>query len=241
MRKLIITVFQVLFTFFMYSLGVLVMGLAAFPGAILIRHVWLSTIQADPIMRVLLLCFAGAGAYFLYGFTLIALVAIIRIVFRLTLQEGEYKIISWGAAKWALTNSLVLVVSVTFMDFILLTPVAPFFFRLMGAKVGRNVQINSKNCADLSLLEIGDGAVIGGHATVIGHSVERGRLILRKVRIGSNVVVGLNSVVLPGSELGRKSMLAAGAVLAKDAQVGDREIYFGVPARPVKERHEEQS
>ena len=53
-------------------------------------------------------------------------------------------------------------------------------------------------------------------------------------------VVGLNSVVLPGSVLGTRSMLAAGAVLAKNASIGDREIYFGVPARSIKERHEEK-
>jgi hypothetical protein len=44
----------------------------------------------------------------------------------------------------------------------------------MGANIGCNVQINSSYCADLSVLELGDGAVIGGHATVICHSFERG-------------------------------------------------------------------
>jgi acetyltransferase-like isoleucine patch superfamily enzyme len=171
---------------------------------------------------------------------LVLLVGAIRILLRLRLEEGEYKMMSWGAVKWAFANALVLVVSITFMDFILLTPLAPFFFRLMGARVGENVQINSKNCADLSLLEIGDGAVIGGHATVIAHSFERGRLILRRVRIGANVVVGLNSVVLPGSDLGRRSMLAAGTVLSKDACVGEREVYFGVPAQSTRERRERE-
>ena len=73
---------------------------------------------------------------------------------------------------------------------------------MMGAKLGKNVQINSKYCADFSLLEIDDKAVIGGHATVIGHSFERGRLILKKVRIGKRAIIGLNSVVLPGATIG---------------------------------------
>jgi hypothetical protein len=70
------------------------------------------------------------------------------------------------------------------MDFMILTPLLPLFFKLMGVKVGKNVQINSKYCADFFMLEIDDNAVIGGHATVIGHSFERGRLILKKVIIG---------------------------------------------------------
>ena len=43
-----------------------------------------------------------------------------------------------------------------FGDFLLMTPFAALFYRLMGAKLGLNVQINSKYCADLSLLEIGE-------------------------------------------------------------------------------------
>ncbi|MBF0384435.1 MAG: hypothetical protein HQL27_01050 [Candidatus Omnitrophica bacterium] len=240
MREAMITIAQLVFTLFLYALGIILIGTAAFPGALLIKHAWMMSFQSDPLLRIFIICLSGAAAYFIYGITLIALVTFIKVLLGLSLKEGEYKIPSWGAAKWALTNSLVLVVAVTFMDFILLTPLAPLFFRLMGAKVGKNVQINSKNCADLSLLEIGDGAVIGGHATVIAHSVERGRIVLRKVRIGPNVVVGLNSVVLPGSDLGRRSMLAAGTVLQKDSQVGEREVYFGVPAQSVKERREKE-
>ncbi len=238
MKETMITVVQMIFTLLMYCVGVVVMGTAVFPGAMMVYGVVSATAGWDIPLRIFVGCLSGIAAYFIYGFCLIWMVAILRALFGLTLKEGEYKVPSWGAAKWAFTNALVLVVSATFMDFMLLTPLASLFYRLMGAKLGRNVQINSKNCADLSLLEIGDNAVIGGHATVIGHSFERGRLILRKVVIGPNVVVGLNSVVLPGSVLGKRSMLAAGAVLAKDGQVADREIYFGIPARSTKERHE---
>ena len=146
--------------------------------------------------------------------------------------------LSWGTVKWAVANALVLVVSVTFMDFILLTPFVTMFYRLMGAKVGKNVQINSRYCADLSLLEIDDGAVIGGHATVIGHSFERNRLILRKVKIGKHALIGLNAVVLPGSEIGEKALIAAGTVLGKNTKVEPRSVYCGVPAESVKERRE---
>ena len=178
------------------------------------------------------------AAYFIYGICLIFIVGIVRFVFRLSLKEGEYPIYSLGALKWAVTNSLVLVVSNTFMDFILLTPFMNIFYRLMGAKLGKNVQINSKSCADLSLLEIDDEAVIGGHATVIGHSFERGRIILKKVKIGKRALIGLNSVVLPGVVIGERAIIAAGAVLAKNTIVEPRSVYFGVPAMSAKERHE---
>ncbi len=239
MQQILAIAVQMIFTLIMYVIGVVVMSIAAFPGIMMCFKVFSTTALWDMPLRIFVCSLSAFGAYFIYGFCLIWVVAMIRVLFGLTLKEGEYKVPSWASAKWAFTNALVLIVSVTFMDFMLLTPLASLFYRLMGAKLGMNVQINSKNCADLSLLEIGDNSVIGGHATVIGHSFERGRLILKKVIIGPNVVVGLNSVVLPGSELGKKSMLAAGAVLAKNSQIGEREIYFGVPARSVKERHGE--
>ncbi len=138
---------------------------------------------------------------------------------------------SWGSIRWMIVNALQLIVSITFMEFILLTPFAAWFYRLMGAKVGRNVQINSNFCADLPLLEIGDGAVIGGHATVIGHSFERGRLILRRVVIGRQAVIGLNAVVLPGSTIGERATVAAGAVVPKQTQVPAGAVYFGPAAK----------
>lgn len=102
---------------------------------------------------------------------------------------------------------------------------------LLGvARLGKHVQINSKFCADLSLLEIGDGSVIGGHATVIGHSFEREKLILKKVKIGRQVVVGLNAVILPGVEIGDGALIAAGAIVPKNTTVVPGSVYLGATA-----------
>ncbi|MFC1698756.1 acyltransferase [Candidatus Omnitrophota bacterium] len=237
MRWLLISAIQLLFTLFLYAVGIIIIGLAVFPGVLLVFNVWKTAAVYQPAIRILFLCLSMTAAYFVYGISLILLVGIVRIVFRLSLREGEYPLHSLGAFRWALINSLVLVVSNTFMDFILLTPFINIFYRLMGAKLGKNVQINTKFCADLSLLEIGDGAVIGGHATVIGHSFERSRIILKKVKIGKSSIIGLNSVILPGADIGDGALIAAGAVLAKNTVVEPRNVYFGVPATSLKERH----
>ena len=229
--------FQVLFTLFMYLLAILIIGLSIFPGVALCFYVWKICASWALLFRVLLFCVSFAAAYFIYGFCVIFITGIVRVLFGLTLSEGEYPMASLGSLKWVLTNALVQLVSNTFMDFMILTPFITLFFRLMGAKVGKNVQINSKRCADLSLLELEDGAVIGGHATVIGHSFERGRLILKKVKIGKHAVIGLNSVVLPGCQIGEGALIAAGAVLQKNTIVEPRNVYFGVPAISVKDRH----
>lgn len=237
-KILLVTIMHFLFATCLYAFGIFIIGSALFPSILLVGSVW-AKITAYPLAgRLLLISFTVATAYFVYGFSLMLLAGLIRIIFRLNLKEGEYHVASVGMMRWMFINAIYIVVAITFMDFILLTPWAAFFFRLMGAKVGKNVQINSKNCADLSLLEIGDNAVIGGHATVICHSFERGRLILRKVKIGRNAVIGLNSVVLPGSNIGDGAFITAGAVLGKNKQVDPHSVYAGVPAESTKERRE---
>ena len=227
MKSLLTALAQSLFTLLLYALAIAVIGLALFPGAVLCYSVWSRAAAVAVPTRLFLLCLVAGAAYFIYGFCLILIVAVLRVLLGWKLREGEYPAVSLGAVSWACANSLQLLVSVTFMDFILLTPFAPLFYRLMGARIGRNVQINSKYCADLALLEIGDGVVIGGHATVIGHSFERGKLILKKVKIGRKAVIGLNSVVLPGAEIGEGATVAAGAVVPKNTKVEPHTVYYG--------------
>ncbi|MBI3996175.1 MAG: hypothetical protein HY352_00805 [Candidatus Omnitrophica bacterium] len=178
---------------------------------------------------MLWLCVAAAAGLFIYGFTLMGMMGLLRILLRVRVSEGEFPLLSLGAAKWGLSMALKSPVSHTFMNIIVLTPFMVFFLRLMGARVGRGVHINSKSCADPLLLEIGDGSVIGGHATIIGHTFERGKLILKKVTIGQHVVVGLNAVILPGAVIGDGAVIAAGAIVPKDTIVAPGAIYKGIP------------
>ncbi len=237
-RAVFVTIVHLLFAACLYVFGILIIGLAIFPSLSFLHYTWIHSISYYPILRLLLICFTLATSYFIYGFSLILILGFLRTVLRLNLKEGEYLVASIGMMRWMFINALYYLLSITFMDFILLTPIAALAFRLLGAKVGRNVQINSKNCADLSLLEIGDNSVIGGHATVICHSFERGRLILRKVKIGKNVVIGLNSVVLSGADIGDGAFITAGAVLGRNKQVEPHSVYAGVPAESTKERRE---
>ncbi len=153
------------------------------------------------------------------------LVGLLNMVLNLRLKEGSFGFKDGEMLKWFFLNALVQAVKAFFMDFMLLTPFVNLFYRMMGAKLGVNVQINSKNVADLSLLEIGDNTVIGGNATVICHLFERRGLKLKKIKIGANVVVGLNSVIMPGVEIGDNAIIPAGAIVPKNTVVFARSVY----------------
>ena len=233
MNKNLLTVIQTGFVFLLYFLGSAVFACALMPAYLFVRMIHGWAIGMPNLVAVLWNCFALAGGYFIFGISLSILVGVLRTVLRIDLKEGDYSMGSAEMLKWYFVNALFLSVRTVFMDFMLLTPLGSLFFRMMGVKLGRNVQINSKNVADHSLLEIGDNSVIGGNATVIGHSFERKGLRLKKVKIGKNVVIGLNSIILPGVQIGDGAVVAAGAVVLKDTVIEAGTIYFS-PEKQIK-------
>lgn len=234
MKSFLITLGQLVFSLSMYVIGTVYFGLALIPGVALVLKAWQAGLSMNPLPRYALLGFSVSGGYFLFGFSMILLAGLTRTLLGLRLEEGKYPIFSAMALKWAFVSSLYLLINFTFIDFILLTPFANLLQRLLGAKLGKNVQINSKFVFDATLLEIGDNTVVGGGAIIIGHIVERGILKLKKVKIGKNVTIGSHSTIMPGCEIGDNAIIGASAVLLKNTKVEPRAIYFGVPAEPLR-------
>ena len=224
---MLLTVIRVALALTLYMVGAIVLGLALFPAVLLCHMVWEHANGQPMWQQTLWVCLAAGTSYFIFGFSLMFLAALLRWTFRLDLKEGEYPLASLGMLRWYISSALQFIVWSVFGDFLLMTPFAALFYRLMGAKLGLNVQINSKYCADLSLLEIEDNAVIGGHATVITNSLEARGLILKKVRIGRNAIVGLNAIVLPGVDVGDRAVIGAGVFVPKDTKVPPGTVYLG--------------
>lgn len=238
MNWLLMTLGQLVFSLFMYMTGAIFFGAAMVPGLALLIKVWHWSTSFELLPRLFFVGTSIALGYFLFGLTLILLVGLFRTVLNLRLKEGVYPIFSVEAFKWAFISSLYLMINYTFIDFILLTPFANLLFRLLGAKLGKNVQFNSKFVYDATLLEIGDSTVVGGGSIIIGHIVERGKLKLKKVKIGKNVTIGSHCTIMPGCEIGDNAIIGASAVLLKDTKVEARDIWFGIPAESIRHKKE---
>ncbi|MEW6009352.1 MAG: DapH/DapD/GlmU-related protein [Candidatus Omnitrophota bacterium] len=237
MKSFLISFGQLLFSLLMYCIATIFFGLALIPGVALVFNALSAGSSVSIFMKYFYIGLALAAGYFLFGFSLIILIGSVRSALYLRLKEGNYPIFSLQALKWAFISSLYLLINFTFIDFILLTPFANILLRLLGARLGKNVQINSKFVFDATLLEVGDNTVIGGGAIIIGHVVERGILKLRKVKIGNNVTIGSHATIMPGCEIGDNAIIGASTVLLKNTKVEPRAVYFGVPAEPIKPKH----
>jgi non-ribosomal peptide synthetase-like protein len=232
----LVTPLQWALTFGLFAEVIVLCGVALAPGILLLE--WAAArLPPAGLLRALGLGAAAAAGYFVFGLALLLVLPVARWV---TLARGtpvgRFPYLSVGAWRWASYNALTLVLRFTFVNWIRVTPLLPLYHRLMGARIGKRVQINTAVVADQNLIEIGDDTVIGGDVTLVCHAAERGHLVTAPVRIGSRVTVGLMAVVFPGCVIGDGAVIAAGAVLSKGARVGPGEIWAGVPARRVGRR-----
>lgn len=232
-----LTPLQVVLTLALFVEVIVLCGVALAPAVALVE--WAAgALPPRGILRAVGLGAAAVAGYFAFGLSLVIVLPVARWV---TLARGtpvgRFPYLSLGAWRWASYNALTLILRFAFVNWIRVTPFLPLFHRLMGARIGRRVQINTAVIADQNLVEIGDDTVIGGDVTLVCHAAERGRLVTAPVRIGRRVTIGLMAVVFPGCTIGDDAVIAAGAVLSKGARVGPGEIWAGVPARRVGRRH----
>ncbi len=137
--------------------------------------------------------------------------------------------------------------------------VRKFFYRLSGVKIGKGSTIHMwASFFDPRNIVIGEDTIIGDHAFLDGRekieignhtdiassvmiynsehdlSDEEFKAINAPVRIGDYCFIGPRAIILPGVNIGKGAVVAAGAVVTKD--VADFQIVGGVPAKPIGER-----
>lgn len=114
------------------------------------------------------------------------------------------------------------------------------YARRIGVKIGSGCRIGLVNWGtEPYLISIGNEVLLSSRVTFINHDgatwVFRNRDEYKGVTkfgtiiIGNRCFVGWGATLLPGSQMGDNSVLAAGSVLTKKVPAG--EVWGGVPAR----------
>ncbi|HEY6100039.1 MAG TPA: hypothetical protein VIW03_11450 [Anaeromyxobacter sp.] len=232
----LMTPLQAVLTLLLFAESIAILGIALFPAVALVE--WAQArLPATGPAHALGLAFAVVAGWFVFGLALVAVIPLARwVTFAFGTPVGRFPYFSLGAWRWASYNALTLMLRFTFVNWIRVTPLLPLYHRLMGARIGRRVQINTGVIADQNLVEIGDDTVIGGDVTLVCHSAERGLLVTAPVKIGRGVTVGLMAVVFPGCVIGDGAIVSAGSVVSKGTRIAPGEIWAGVPARRVGRR-----
>jgi len=127
---------------------------------------------------------------------------------------------------------------------------APFVSLLMGVKIDTKGQLSigtystvNQNCR----LDNRGGIKIGNHVSIsaetiiltAGHDVQSKvfKGFTKKVTIEDFAFIGTRAMILPGVNIGKGAVVAAGAVVSKDVE--PYTIVAGVPAKIIGRRNEE--
>jgi non-ribosomal peptide synthetase-like protein len=113
------------------------------------------------------------------------------------------------------------------------TPFLCWYFRLLGARIGRRVYLETSDFSEFDLVRIGDEASLNADCTIQTHLFEDRVMKMSHIDIESGCTVGAGSLVLydtcmeEGASLGDLSLLMKGETLPA------RTRWHGIPARPV--------
>lgn len=113
------------------------------------------------------------------------------------------------------------------------TPFLPWFFRLLGAQIGKRVYMDTTCLTEFDLVSIGDDVTLGRDSTVQTHLFEDRVMKMSHIRIGKGCAVGTLSLVLYDTEMEENTSLGALSLLMKRETLPARTRWHGIPARRV--------
>jgi len=111
------------------------------------------------------------------------------------------------------------------------TPFAAPYLRLLGARIGKRVYLESLDMTEFDLVDIGDEAALGHACTVQTHLFEDRIMKMDRLTIWDRCVVGAHAAVLYGTELGAGAEIGPLSLMMKGESFGPATRWAGIPAR----------
>jgi non-ribosomal peptide synthetase-like protein len=146
------------------------------------------------------------------------------------LKAGQFPL--WGVTyfRWWLANKFC---ELPHIYLLAGTPWMPVYLRALGARVGRNVMIDTITLGAPELLTVEDGVTIGTFVNIENARVEKGMLVIGPVQLGRDAMVDSYSVLENDTKLGEQSRLCGQSALAAGREIPGGETWDGAPARRV--------
>jgi non-ribosomal peptide synthetase-like protein len=151
------------------------------------------------------------------------------------LKAGRYPL--WGVTyfRWWLANKFCELPDVFLLSG---TPWMPIYLRALGARIGRNVMIETITLGAPELLTIEDGVSLGTFVNLENARVEGGMLVIGPVHLQRDSVVDSYAVLENDTRLGEGARLGGQSALAAGRQIPAGEMWEGAPAQPVNHPQE---
>ncbi len=201
----------------------LVTMIAFFPGMILVAHInYVSDIWSNTWVTL----FVGVSFVVL----LTVIIAIVKWLMLGNIKEGKYKVDSlFYYKKWFFDQLMKL--SLQVIGTLYTTLYLQKWFKLLGVKMGKRVEISTVEFISPDLLVTGDECFLADSVSVGASYVRNGYIEIAKTYIGNRTFVGNSAVLSPGDRLGNDVLVGVLSKMQKEnLPVKDGTNWFGSPA-----------
>ncbi len=161
----------------------------------------------------------------------VGLIAVVRWIVLPRVTEGTYSVHSWFyLRKW--TVALATEVTLETLSSLFATVYMRAWYRLMGAKIGKDAEISTNLSGRYDLVEIGEKCFIADEVILGDEDIRRGYMHLERVRTGARVFIGNDGVVPPGADIPTGALIGIKSKPPTNAEMSPGDTWFGSP--PIK-------
>jgi len=167
----------------------------------------------------------------------VGFIAGVRWIVLPRVREGYYSVFSWFyMRKWAV--ALATEVTLETLSSLYATIYMRAWYRLMGAKIGKDSEISTNLSGRYDLVEIGEKCFIADEVVLGDEDVRRGWMRLEKLKTGSRVFIGNDGVVPPGAVIPDDSLIGIKSKPPANDMISAADTWFGSPPikLPVRQR-----
>jgi non-ribosomal peptide synthetase-like protein len=169
----------------------------------------------------------------------VAFIAACRWVVLPRVKEGRYSVHSaFYLRKWAV--ALTTEITLETLSSLYATIYMRAWYRLMGAKIGKDSEISTNLSGRYDLIEIGDKCFIADEVVLGDEDIRRGWMHLEKVKTGARVFIGNDGVLPPGAIIPTGALIGIKSKPPANAQLSEGDTWFGSPPikLPVRQKFE---
>ena len=169
-----------------------------------------------------------------YSFSLLAFSATLQFILHVRIKEKTVvPLASFSTIRWAFCGQILRSTQPVLQHFVP-SFVSNIYYRVCGAKIGKNTQINTHRLNDPFLIRIDDDCVISGGATFNGHLVEKGQMVFAPIHMHKGSLVGTGAIVQPGVIVGADAVVASEALIPKYRTIPAGEVWGGLTAKLIR-------
>ena len=123
----------------------IVFGASLAPGILIMITIFPKILTASNIINSVLIGISLAFTFILFGITQIIIVGLIYRTLPIKIKPGAYPIWSSMTIKWGFICAFCKMVRLTFLDFVTPSFFNILYFKMLGAKIGKNAKLQSEH------------------------------------------------------------------------------------------------